>query len=346
MLRQKDIARLTGVSRSTVSAVLNNKPGVAESTRQLVLNVIREHKYQPGILSRSLVSQFSQLIGVVIPDLRNPFFPEIIAGLTAELDGHDYFILCHDTARSSENELRTVEKLLEYELAGFVFAGVNGDHGLTAIRKVQEAGKVIVTIGEVPDARTHCVRFRDREGTRLATKYLIERDHTRIALLTGPPTLISTKEKAFGFVEALLENAIDFQESMLVNAAANADDGYQVAREMLSRTDARPTAVVCFSDLVAMGVYRAAHEMGLRIPDDLSVVGYDNIEPTATLGPPLTTVSVHTYETGKRVGRVLMRALERDRKSDPIEEWVEPTRGVRASVRDVRAAARASSSGA
>lgn len=311
MVTAQDIARLSGVSRTTVFAVLKGKPGVSERARNKVLEAIREHGYENGLVQRSLISEVSRMIGVVIGDINNPFYTELVYGIHSVLapQGFHHF-LHHGTSDRPEEGVERFGSIEAYELRGYIITAGEVEQYLGHIRRVIEAKRPLVTIMEAPGIETNCVRFDNRKCARDATDYLVERGHRRIACLTGPIRSATAKERLMGFVESLIAHEIEFHESMTIRAGDTSDDGYRAALQVLSvPAEERPTALICCNDLVAIGCYKAANQLGLRIPDDVSVVGFDGIELGEVMGPPLTTLSVFPREMGRLAAQMLLGLL-------------------------------------
>lgn len=326
----KDIAKLCGVSRATVSAVLNSKPGVREKTRNKVLSVIREHGLQNRLIARSLMGHFSQLVAVVVPNLDNPFYTELVGGCTSVLKAHGNHMVCHPTDDSIEDEEGTLEALLGYDLGGYILASVQEEGSYDHVQRVLDSGKPFVAVAPVPGLDTHYVTFEDRRGSKEATDYLVAKGHRNIVCLAARRG-VSAKERILGFMESLLDHNLSFDDSMVTRFEPESGAAYRVALEILKRP-ARPTAMLCFNDMVAIDVYRAAHELHLRIPDDISVVGFDDISMASFLGPPLTTVSTGAHEIGRTAAEILLQAIAGEANDRPIHRTI-PTRLVeRASV--------------
>lgn len=310
MVTAGDIARISGVSRTTVFAVLKGKPGVSEKTREKVLAAIREHGYETGLVQKSLVSEISKMIGVVIGNINNPFFTELTSGVDSVLRPRGYhYMLHHGTENRPEEGVEEFEALGAYELRAYIISAGEAEQYEEHIRWVLKSKKPLVTIMEAPGLETHTVRFENRRGFRDATDYLIRRGHRRIACLTGPARSAMGKERTLGFVESLVAHEVDFHESMTVRAGDTSEGGYQAALKVLSNPKTRPTALMCFNDMVAIGCYRAVHQLGLHIPNDVSVVGFDGIEMGEVMGPPLTTMSVFPHEIGRQAAEMLLNTV-------------------------------------
>ncbi len=318
----KKIAELSGFSRVTVSAVLHSKPGVSERTRQKVLQAIREHDLHHRLIARNLMGHFSHMFGMLVPDISNPFYTELLDGFMAEIEDRDSHMICQPTRQSHEVEVRTLETLLEYNLAGFVLAPTHQKESFEHVQKVIAAGRPIVTIGVLPGIQTHIVDFEDRQGSKKATEYLINHGHERIVFLSGIMNSPAARDRTLGFMEALLERHAPFDDSMIARTDGRSESGYHAALEMLKNRKPRPTALLCFNDVVAMGAYRAAHELGLHVPTDISIVGFDNIRISAVLGPPLTTVSIFPDRIGRAAAKILTAVLDGNGRNRILREVI------------------------
>jgi LacI family transcriptional regulator len=307
----QEVADITGVSRATVSAVLNGRDWVSEATRARVQSTLREVKYQYHLVADSLSERFSKVIGVVIGNIRNPFNTELLSSLQEVLGREGYFVIHHTTDETLESEVKAVAALEAYELGAYVVAPVQENGGQEHLQRLTDAGKILVTIGEATGIETHMVDFDDQQGNREATAYLARLGHRRIACLAGAENSSFARHRITGYVEGLMDNGIPVEESLILRAGDTLAGGYKAAMELLKRKN-RPTAMVCFNDLIAIGAYRAAYDLDLRIPDDLSVVGFDDCELAKVLGPPLTTVATHPAQLGKHIAEIIL-TVQQDR---------------------------------
>lgn len=328
-----DIARICGVSRTTVSAVLNGKRSVRESTRRKVLNCIREQNFNTGLIARALVGELSHMVAVLASNLGSPFHMMMFRGIGEVLETENYHIMFHNVRPEDQDDPETLASLRAYRPAGYIILkGAEGLHAVHA-RKIAEEGIPMVTQGRLEGLETHTVDFDNRLGMRLATDHILENGHTRVAHLAGPTFSQGAKERKLGFIESLIEHDIPVNEAIIVDCGETAPAGYQAALEVLADPATRPTALTCFNDMVAMGAYRAAHELGLDIPDDLSVVGFDGIDFAELLGPPLTTVNIFPTELGRRAADLLLRVIRNQTGRGFVTEEVEVKLVERASVR-------------
>ena len=335
MVTISELARLSGVSRSTVSAVLNGKPGVREKTRQKVLECIREHNYERGLVAKSLVRELSRMIGVLVPDVRRRFYTEIIYGISAVLESDGYHMLYHRAGPQSDTYRQQLSAIKAYRPAGSIV--VKGTHARSVedIHGVLETGAPLVTVERIEDVETHAVCYDTRRAARLAPDYVFGMGHRRVTYLAGSAPWGASKERKLGFMESLVEHELDFDGTMTVETPGTAEGGYQAALNILSNSETRPTALICFNDITAMGAYRAAYELGLRIPDDVSVIGFDGIDFCEMLGPPLTTVSIFPERLGRAAAELLLEVIQRDNRGGVLTREIEPKLIERESVRRV-----------
>jgi len=302
----KEVAEAAGVSRATVSAVLHGREWVSAETRDKVEQFLQQKQYQKHLLMNSLSRHFSKVIGVVIGNIRNPFNTEFISGLQEHLGKEGYFVLHHHTDESYESEVRALESLASYELGGYVVAPAQEGRPHDHIKKLIDEGKVLVSIGAIPDLETNAVDFDDDTANRNATDYLIQRGHTRIVCLAGAETSSFARHRIKGYVEGLMSHHLPIDESLIVRVGDSLTEGYRATIRILREYRPRPTAFLCFNDLIAMSVYQAAHELGIGIPTDLSVIGFDDCQLAAILGPPLTTVATYPVELARHAAEIII----------------------------------------
>ena len=319
-----EIARLSGVSRSTVSAVLNGKRSVRESSRTKVVECIRARNYDLGMISRTLVGEMSHTVAVLASDLGSQFHAMLFGGISDVLQKHGYHILFHNTRSEDQVDPQVLATLHAYRPAGYIILkgaeGLGGEHA----KKIIADGTPLVTQGLIEDAQTNAVEFDNRLGMRVATDYVISKGHRRLGHIAGPVFSRGAKFRKLGFIESLVNHEIPMSGALIVDAGETAVAGYQAALRMLRKTENRPTALLCFNDMCAMGVYRAAHELNLDIPADLSVVGFDGIDFTALMAPPLTTVDIFPVKLGEEAAELLIRVIKNQTGRSCVTNWLEP----------------------
>jgi len=318
-----------------VSAVLNGKRNVREITRYRVLKCIREENYASGIVSKALVGQLSQMVAVLVPNAGlNPFHVLAFRGISEILDAHGYHVLLHNVRSENTSDPGTLASLQAYRPAGFiVFKGAEGPEG-EHVKAIQDERVPLVFHGKTDKVDAHAITIDDRACERLITDYVIDKGHRKLAHLSGPAFSQGAKNRQLGFVESLLAHNMSVSDAIIVEGGETAEQGYHAALEVLRNPATRPTALVCFNDIVALGAYRAAHELSLSIPGDLSIVGFDGTDFADLLGPPLTTVDIYPEQIGRQAARLLLRVIKNP-SSRTIVEQMEAQLREGGSVRQV-----------
>jgi DNA-binding LacI/PurR family transcriptional regulator len=333
MVTTDEIARICGVSRTTVSSVLNGKRNVRETTRRKVLACIRERNYASGIIAKALVGELSHMVAVLASDLGSRFNMMMFQGINKVLDGQGYHILVHSVRHEDQSDPETLASLHACRPAGYIILKGAEGPGSVHARRIAEQGVPLVTHGKLAGMETHSVNFDNRAGMKLATDHVIEKGHRRLAHLAGPTFSLGAKERKLGFIESLVDHDLQVSDAVILDVGETASAGYRASLEMLGGPNSRPTALLCFNDMVAMGVYRAAHELSLGIPGDLSVVGFDGVDFAELLGPPLTTVNIFPQMLGERAAELLLKVIRNETDDGVAAEWVQPEMVERASVR-------------
>lgn len=296
----KEVALKAGVSQSTVSLVLNNKQSIKKSTREKVLQVINELDYHPQRSARNLASQRTGNIGFIISEEHftraEPFYTRIFLGSEFEARHLDYYLLLTSVSKNfSRKELPRFLK--EGNIDGIIAAGSMNDKWLYEMAGMEIP---IVLIDYFPPRlKWSCVLIDNAEGGRDAAKYLLALGHEKIGFIGGSFTHPSIKERHRGFTLALEETGVHYNPEWVITdeAETRVIDGYYAMKKILAAKD-RPTALFAANDAMATGALKAAREAGLEIPEDISVIGFDNIDVTKYTNPPLTTMNVRMEEMG------------------------------------------------
>jgi LacI family transcriptional regulator len=297
----------------TVSRVINDKGDVSPTTRQRVLEVVERLGYRPSGIARGLATQRTGTLGLVVPDVANPFFSDIAGGVEHVAHARDYNVFLCNTKEDAERELAVLKSLEEKRVDGLVLCSsrLSEDElhqAVAAIRPVVLVNRRLV--GE----RVCSVLLDDEGGGRLATRHLLQSGHRAIGLLAGPETSHSGRLRSKGYRAALAEANLPYYPDWVRSCIPVVEGGYEAARDLLT-THPELTSLFCYNDLVAVGALQACAELGRRVPDDLAVVGHDDIPLSALVTPSLTTCRVPRYELGGQAVRLLL---------DQIEEGPEP----------------------
>jgi len=318
----KDVAREAGVSINTVSRALNGKPDVNPETKRLVLEAAQRLKYTPNKLARGLRSNKTGIIGVIVADIANPFFSAVVKGMGKAAKGLGYSIILQDTGENYENEEEAIQIMISEQIDGLLITPVQTEN--RSIHMLQESGIPFVLVARhFNDLDTDYVVADDVQGGYLATTHLIEKGHKKIAFINGPACNSSAIERFQGYKKALEEHNIELNEKLMRNGALTMEDGYTHGNTLLMDHDPQPTALFTFSDFVALGAMKAVREVGLRIPDDIAIVGYDDIDFAFCLEVPLTTVRVLKRQLGEEAISVLEKKIDGQKRHSHLKIPVE-----------------------
>lgn len=301
-----DVAKRAGVSQPTVSLVLskNARARVSAETRERVLLAAHELGYVPNVVARSLVRSRSYAIGVIVPDLRNPFFAEVVSGAERVASEAGYAVLLCETREIPGD--RHIQALLERQVDGIMVDAI----GAASLPEPMLAGTNIVLIDEPPD-RWPGVASDAAGAGRLAAEHLLSLGHKSFGFI-GPATNVhAVRMRERGFIAALASRNIRLESNTLRRVAATAAGGQAGMRAMLALANP-PTAVFCSNDLVAAGALKVCSLDGVKVPDEMSIVGCDDIELASLLVPELTTIAIPARELGARAARLLLRAMISD----------------------------------
>jgi len=312
---QEDVARLAGVSRATVSYVINEQSGgnvrISDETRQRVWAAVKELGYQPNILARSLRSGETRTIGLIIPDCANPFFAEVARGIEDAAFEHGYNVVLCNSDGDLVKELRYLDVLASKQVDGIllVAAGASAEN----LRALAARGiPVVVVDRELPDAKVDSVLTDNERGGWLATHHLLSLGHTRISCIAGPSDVTPSAERVAGYRRALREVAVPVDEALIVRGDFQCESGHRAAAELLARRDP-PTAIFACNDMMALGAVGMAASIGLKVPTDLSVVGFDDVRLASYSNPPLTTIVQPKYKMGWLAAEMLIERVRQPR---------------------------------
>lgn len=302
-----DVAREAGVSIATVSKILNGKGKISPSTKRRVLEVIERLGYQPNLLASALTGKRTYTFGLLIPDVANPFFAEVARSVEDRGQALGFTVILCSTDNRDDRLARYLAVLRQKRVDGLIIGtGVDDPRLLAALK--EEGLPFTLIARDLPSLPVTSVRVDDFVGGYLAAQHLLELGHRKMVVLTESMTVMSSQERVRGFRQALEEAGVAFADVAVHTCAARVDEGRRKALKVLDAAD-RPTAIFAGNDLIAIGVLQAAKEKGMTVPDDLSVVGFDNTVLGTICDPPLTTVAQPIEEMGKQVVDLLLREL-------------------------------------
>jgi LacI family transcriptional regulator len=337
-----DVARLAGVSKATVSAVLNDTGTVKKSTRERVLSVIESLNYRKsGPDTRGGGHQVRSL-GLVIKEIDNPYYGEVASGARAAAEQAGYTLLVMSSEGEHDSERRAVELAQSKGVDGLIITPVlDQTADLSHLFELKRRNTPFVLLEEVLGVQASLVDVDNQGASRKAVEHLIGQGHARIVHFAGPAYSMHSQERIDGVRRACSASHIIFGDDDVVPAGAHAEDGYRAGTEFfrdLARSE-RPTAVTCYNDLVAIGLCRALSELGIRVPDDVSVIGFDDIQLLEYLPLRLTSVRMPKFEMGQRAAQMLIRHIESRETLPPQKVYLDAELVVRDSTRVVPQAA-------
>lgn len=311
MANIKDVALHAGVSVTTVSHVVNGTRFVSEVARQRVEAAVRELGYVPSAVARSLKHNTTHTFGMVIPNNSNPYFAEIIQGVEARCFAAGYNVILCNSNDDPERQAAYLRVLAEKRIDGLIFVVTGSD----AVVRATLGGintPLVLLDREVSGVSSDLVEVNHVLGSQMATEHLLELGHPRVACISGPPGLSPSSQRRAGWKDALEKAGVERKESDLARGDFTARGGYLAMQTLLKRRP-RPTAVFACNDLMAVGALTAAREAGIAVPQQLSIVGFDDIELAAFSAPPLTTVAQPKLEIGTLAAELLLERVSASR---------------------------------
>ena len=312
----QDVADLAGVSKATVSAVLNDKGTVKETTRSDVLDAIRQLNYRPRPAARRrLVTEGLRSVGFVLREIANPYYAEIITGAESYLRERGYITLVAASEGDFKAEQRIINLFTLKDVDGILLTPVlDNETDLSHIFDLKRRNVSFVLLEEIRGIQANLVDVDNVEGAKSAARHLIELGHVHIVHFAGPEYSLHSEERVDGVRSAYSESQLVFSGKLVVPAGDSLEDGYRTGvRYFRERPpNDRPTAVTCYNDLVALGLCHALEELGLRVPEDVSVIGYDDLQIIDYLSSAsrLTSVRVPKFQVGRTAAEILHQEIE------------------------------------
>ncbi|MBN1316999.1 MAG: LacI family DNA-binding transcriptional regulator [Anaerolineales bacterium] len=324
-----DVARKAGVSLMTVSRVINNKDDVSQATREHVLDVIDRLDFRPSGIARGLATQRTGTLGLVVPDVANPFFADVALGVEQKTSDAGYVLFLCNTGEESQREKDVLKSLEEKRIDGLILCSSRlEEKDLKSLLKQHPAVVLVNRQSEIDGVFS--VMVDDVAGGEMVTRHLLQSGHRAIGFLVGPDISFSGRQRNIGRQTALKSFGLEQNPAWVKSCAPVVESGERAARELLSQHP-ELTAVVCHNDMVAIGVLRACQAMGLDVPGDVAVAGYDDVWISSLVTPPLTTCRVPRFELGEQAVSLLLNLIENDNSQDtPIV--LQPELVVRASA--------------
>ena len=308
---QADVARLAGVSRATVSYVINgrhNNISISDETRQKVMDAVDELGYQPDARAQSLRSGTTRTIGVLLPIYENPHFWQLTSGISEAAEKAGYNILLTATPQTRTKERLVLRELSEQRVDGLILLLGYNLLAEDILYQLRKSGRPVVQ-GSATESEFDHVRSHYKDGTKMLLNHLFDLGHRRFGFVYGVADFFQGYDRLTSFRETLIEADITIDDSAIVECGQGLNDGYLAAKKILSRPD-RPTAILVINDLLAIATIRAANDLGLRVPEDVSVGSFDNIPFAEYTVPRLTTVHNNPVDKGRKAVEMILNRLK------------------------------------
>lgn len=327
-VKLSDVAERAGVSTASVSRVLAKKPHVSETVRKRVLAAANELSFRPSRVARSLRSQRSLVIGLVISDIQNPFFTSMVRAIEDVTYQHHYSLVLCNSDEDPAKEAFYIDLMVAEKVAGVILSPTNETDA--SCKRLAEIGIPVVAI----DRRTRQADVDtvvvDNAGAACAlTSHLIDDGHRRIGAIVGPPGATTGMERRAGYLRALRNHQIDVEDDLVHIGPPTVDYGYQMVNQLMA-LDKPPSAIFLGNNLLTIGALRAIHERKLRIPDDIAIGAFDEMDWAFVMNPALTVVSQPVYEMGKTAADLLLARIS-DYSRPTREVMLQPTIKIRQS---------------
>lgn len=309
-----DVANRAGVSKGTVSAVINHKSSVKSSTREHILKVMKDLNFRPKGQARNLKgNHIERSIGLIIRELDNPFYNALAVGVKKYANSKDYIVFITSSESDHENEENISQLFAAKDVKGTIIAPViNGSVEIDHLFRLKMINYPFVMLEEVQGIQANVVSINNVKATKEAVKYLIKCGITNVINFCGPEFASHTHERINGFRIAFSESHLVFNKELLIPCGAHFRDGYNSGIEYFKNINSNqfPLGVICYNDVVAFGLLSALHELNIKVPEKVSVIGNDDIEFARHWSPALTTISTPIEELGHKAAEILIKNIE------------------------------------
>lgn len=317
----KEVAKMVGVSPSTVSRVISDSPRISEETKKLVREAMHNLDYHPNAIARSLVNKSTKTIGIVMPQsteraFLNPFFPQALSGITSAAHKENYCLLL-STGNDEDEQLDSITNIvMGGRVDGVIIMYSSVDSNM--LNFLAETNIPCLIIGKpLENVNILYVDNDNVEAAFKVTEKLIANGHSRIGFLGGPFKFIMTLDRLDGYRNALLKNNLIFDKKYIVESEFTKNDGYNSMKELLANSD-KPTAVVVTDDVMAFGAIEAIKEKGMKIPQDIEIMSFNNVPLAEFCSPSLTSVDIDAYKLGYESGKLIIQKIKGKSNKDKV----------------------------
>ncbi|MCW8848657.1 MAG: LacI family transcriptional regulator [Melioribacteraceae bacterium] len=309
-----DVAKRAGVSKGTVSAVINAKNSVKPVTRDHILNVMKDLNFRPKGIARNLKNgDVDKVIGLIIKDLSYPFYTEIAAGVKEYANAKDYSVIITSSENDNKSEMQFSHLFSIKDIKGTIISPtIEGSSEIEHLFKLKMINYPFVLLEDVKGIQANVVAIDNIRAIKKAVKYLIEAGHTKIVHFAGPLKSSHTQERIEGFRHAYSESSLIFDKKMIIPVGSIYEESYNNTMEYFKKLKPKdyPTAIVCFNDQQALSVMMAFKELKIKVPEDISIVGNDDVFYAKFYPTPLTTIKAPLHEIGMKAAEILIRNIE------------------------------------
>jgi LacI family transcriptional regulator, repressor for deo operon, udp, cdd, tsx, nupC, and nupG len=309
MVRIADVAKMANVSTATVSRVITNAGTVKRETADKVLAAIKKLNYQPNMLARQLRRSETKTILVVVPDITNTFFSNVLRGIESVAIEHGYQVLLGDAQNLVERESSFFSNLGQKKADGMILLTARSDQKI--LEELSEVHPVVLACEYYEGSKLPTVSIDNISSARKATEYLISLKHKRIGHISGPMNVVVGRDRLKGFHQAMAQHGLSVDSFLIQEGNFSYESGFNLMKKLL-KLDEPPTAVFAGNDEMAMGAIKAAKLKGFRVPEDISVVGFDDIKFSSIFEPALTTIAQPTFEMGTKAMQLLLKIINND----------------------------------
>ena len=322
----KDIARKAGVSHSTVSRALHGSTLIAQETTERIQQIADEMGYSPSAAARALKTNRSQVLGVVLSSLDDPFFSEILQGIESGVQGSGYSIFIAAAHRDPEQKQEIVQAMIEHRVDGVITCSTSFSEKQSG-QLLQYGVPLVVINNQTAEDFRYSIYHDDVDGSRQVTRHLIELGHRKIAYLGNSLSGRTTMDRLAGFRQEMESNGLAVPANYIYDIpGSEPEKGIPAVDHFINLPD-RPTALVCFNDMIAIGVLKSLHQRGMRVPEELSVTGFDNIVFSNYTNPSLTTFDQPKKFIGQKAAELILNLLDRTANTDVPEQKIQVLKG-------------------
>lgn len=328
----KDIAKDLNVSPSTVSRALKDNPDISPETRKMVQDYAKKYNYKPNTLALSLRTQHTNIIGVIVPELANHFFSAVLSGMETVAEEKDYNVIVCQSAEDYNKEIKNVQTLIKARVCGVLISQSKTTNKYDHFQDLIDNDIPVIFFDRIcTGINSDKVVVDDYSGTFAAVEYMIKTNCKHIAFFSAPSHLEISKNRRNGYLDALRKHQIPIEED-LIHIADDKYLGYMKAKEILQRPD-RPDAFMAMNDYTASGILVAAKELGLRVPEDISICGFSNSRISQDTDPMLTTMDQHPQKVGEEAMKLLLEKIENEENTTRKNKIIKTSLIIRQTTR-------------